>query len=323
MKLKELYKFVIEQGKLADPRGIKTVNFELKKVAKEFSELKEDQKGEFDNEKLLNPYADTRIINGDENLEVNNMLVGIDIDVGEVLLADRLRSSGIKIDMVYSHHPLGRAYANFYEVMSMQADILSHVGVPINVAESMLIPRIKEVGRKVHSVNHNRVVDAARLLNIPLICVHTPSDNFVASFLQKLLDRRRPHYVKDVLDILKEIPEYKLAVKNNAGPKVITGYEKSRVGKIYVDMTGGTGGAKEIYERLSQVGIGTVVGMHLSEEHMKEVEKQHINTIVAGHISSDTLGINLLFDKLLKKYKKINIIECSGFKRIKRGENSK
>lgn len=319
MKLRELYEFAVSEGKKADPRDIKTINLELKKIEKEFSELKEKQKEEFDKEKLTNPYADTRIIYGDENLEIENIMVGIDIDVGEVLLADRLKASGADIDIVYSHHPLGRAYANFYEVMGMQADIFSQFGVPINVAESMMNPRIKEVGRRVHPVNHNRVVDAAKLLKVALICVHTPSDNFVASFLQKLFDKRKPYYVKDCMDILEEIPEYKTASKNNAGPKVISGDEKNRAGKVFVEMTGGTEGAKEIYERLSQAGVGTVIGMHLSEEHKKEIEKHHINVVIAGHIASDNLGVNLLLDKLIKKYKKINIIECSGFNRITRG----
>jgi hypothetical protein len=319
MKLKELYQFAIEQGKIEDPRGAKVIDFELKKVEKEFSELKGRQKDNFDKEKLTNPYADTRIIRGDENLEINTILAGIDIDVGEVLLVDRLRTKGVNVDLAYSHHPMGRAYANFYEVMGMQADIVSLLGVPINVAENMLAPRIKEVGRRVHPVNHNRVVDAAKHLDITLICVHTPSDNFVTSYLQKLFDNKKPYCVNDIMDILSEIPEYNLATKDNAGPKIIVGSEKNRAGKVFVEMTGGTEGAKEIYERLSQAGVGTVIGMHLSEEHKKEIEKYHINVVIAGHISSDNLGINLLFDRLQKKYKKLNIIECSGFRRITRG----
>ena len=34
--------------------------------------------------------------------------------------------------------------------------------------------------------------------------------------------------------------------------------------------------------------------MHISEEHRKEAEKSHLNVVVAGHISSDNLGLNLL-----------------------------
>jgi len=37
--------------------------------------------------------------------------------------------------------------------------------------------------------------------------------------------------------------------------------------------------------------------------------------IVAGHISSDTLGINILLDQL-EKLGKFKIIPCSGFERM-------
>ena len=63
-------------------------------------------------------------------------------------------------------------------------------------------------------------------------------------------------------------------------------------------MTGGTSGSKNIYEKLSQAGIGTIVGMHISEEHRKKAEENHVNVVIAGHISSDNLGLNLILDEL-------------------------
>ena len=39
--------------------------------------------------------------------------------------------------------------------------------------------------------------------------------------------------------------------------------------------------------------------------------------IIAGHIASDSLGLNLLLDKLQRR-QRFDILECSGFKRIKR-----
>ena len=112
-----------------------------------------------------------------------------------------------------SHHPSGKAYANFYEVMHMQADILRNFGVPINIAEGILDKRIKEVARKVMPVNHTRAVDTARLLDICFMCVHTPADNHVVTFIQKLMDNKKPERLNDVIDILKQIPEYKEAKK--------------------------------------------------------------------------------------------------------------
>jgi len=40
--------------------------------------------------------------------------------------------------------------------------------------------------------------------------------------------------------------------------------------------------------------------MHLSEEHFKNAKDEQINIVIAGHIASDTLGLNLLLDELEK-----------------------
>ena len=290
--------------------------FKLQKET--YDELKEDKKEYFDKETLSNPFADTRILFGAHDIEVKRILVGIDIEIGEVILADRLKEKGKKIDLVIAHHPEGRAMANFYEVMHMQADILNKFGVPINVAEGILEPRIKEISRRVMPSNYNRTVDAAKLLGLPLMCVHTPSDNAVTSFLQSRLDERKPDYVKDVMDFLNDIPEYKASKLDQNVPAIVVGSDRKRTGKIFVDMTGGTGGSKEAFEKLSHTEIGTIVGMHIGEDHIKEAEKNHINVIIAGHMSSDSLGMNLMLDELLKK-DDMEIFQCSGFTRFARG----
>ena len=81
-------------------------------------------------------------------------------------------------------------------------------------------------------------------------------------------------------------------------------------------MTGGTGGSEEAFEKLAIAGVGTVIGMHIGEKHRKEAEKNHINIVIAGHMASDSLGINLLLDKLQQEG--IEILPCSGLIRIKR-----
>jgi hypothetical protein len=318
LKLAQIYEFVVKRGIEQDPRGADAVGKTLVRAKKAFEELKPQQKQDFDKESLTNPYADTRILYGGANEDIKLILIGIDIDVAEILLADRLKEKGKKIDLVMAHHPGGRAYAGFYEVMHMQTDILGHLGVPINVAEALLDDRIKEVARRVHSANHARPVDAARLLNIAFMCVHTPADNHVTSFLQKLIDKQKPEFIGDLLTLLKNLPEYKEASKRNAGPKVILGSEKNRAGKIMVDMTGGTEGSKDIFKELSKAGISTIVGMHLSDDHIKKAQEVHINVVIAGHIPSDTFGLNLLLDQLIKKDNRIEVIACSGFVRVER-----
>ncbi len=318
MKLEDIYRFAVKRGIQSDPRGKEEVKRELDRAKKNFGAMKPDEKEGFDKEKLNNPYSDTRILYGEGKRQIRRILVGIDMEMGELLLAERLKEKGKKIDLILSHHPEGYALAGFYEVMHMQADILSKYGVPINVAEGLLQKRIKEVERKVLPLNHARSVDAARMLDIAFLCVHTPADNCVDSFLQLRFDKGNHSSVGDVVKFLKTIPEYKEGFKNKAGPKVIAGSERNRAGKILVDMTGGTGGPKAILEKLSQAGIGTIVGMHMGEESFKEAEKHHINVVIAGHIASDTLGMNLLLDNLVRE-ERLQITSCSGFRRVERG----
>lgn len=320
MKIKDIYRKAVKRGMEVDPRGVKEVKAYLEKAKKEYEGLKEKDKKWFDTEKLENPYADTRILYGDPEKTVKRVLLGIDMEVGEVLLADRMRQGGKPIDLVIAHHPEGRALASLYAVMDMQAGILLKYGVPINVAEDIMNKRVTEVERRLLPVNHTRAVDCARLLDIPFMCVHTPSDNAVTTYLQKLIDRKSPRYVSDIIDILRDIPEYAGAMDESAGPKLIVGSADRRAGKVVLDMTGGTEGSKLALGKLSQAGVGTIVGMHMVEEHRKEAEKHHINVVIAGHISSDTLGLNLLLDDILQG---VEVVGCSGFNRISRKKRSK
>lgn len=82
-------------------------------------------------------------------------------------------------------------------------------------------------------------------------------------------------------------------------------------------MTGGTEGSKEIYQRYANSGISTLVGMHYSEEHLENAKNAKLNVVVAGHISSDVLGLNLLFDEI-EKGEKLEFVGVSGFERMRR-----
>jgi hypothetical protein len=150
-----------------------------------------------------------------------------------------------------------------------------------------------------------------------MVNFHTPADNMVATYLQKAFDKEKPYTLDDITDLLLEMPEYREAARHGAGPKIILGSKRRKTGKVFVDMTGGTEGSKQIFESIAQSGINTLVGMHFSEDHRKEAEKHHLNVVVAGHISSDNVGMNLLLDEV-SKGASLKVIDCSGFVRAKR-----
>ncbi len=316
MKLKEVYRLAVKMGMSKDPRGKKGVKRVLDRIKDNFGQLREEEREFFDIEKLSNPYSDTRILCGDLEMEITGVLAGIDVEVPEVLLADRLNEKGERINLLLAHHPEGSALAALPEVMAMQADIWGKLGVPINIGDVLIDKRMKEVHRALLPLNHNRAVDAACLLGFAFMTIHTPADNLLTSFLQKIFDEEKPYTVKDIMDRLRKIPEYNYAAKDSAGPTILVGEPDRRAGKVVVDMTGGTEGPEEAIERLADAGVGTLVGMHMGDKLRKRAEKHHINVVIAGHIASDAVGINLFLDELEKKG--VKIIVCSGLRRVRR-----
>lgn len=317
MTLKEIYDFFIRQGIAEDLRNKRKVAETLRTARREYRKLKPFDKKFFDKESLSNPYSDTRILCGNVSAQVRRILVGIDMEVGEILLADRLEEKGKRVDLILAHHPEGKALAGLKEVMNLQTDVLCDLGLDAKIAKDFMDKRIDEVARRLHAANHSRAVDVARLLGFPFMCCHTPADNHVAGYLQKLVDICKPKTLEDVARLLMKEPEYQQATRDKVGPRILIGKPKDRAGKIFVDMTGGTEGSKEVFGRLSQLGVKTLIGMHLSEEHFNRIKSEHINVIIAGHIASDNLGMNLLLDKLQKRGD-FEFIECSGFRRVKR-----
>ena len=321
MTIQQIYQIAIEMGMKNDFRPKKQIEKHLKRLKEKYAALSKKEKEVFDAEKLTNPYIDSRINFNSGVKNIKRVMAGIDIDSAELMVARYLSNHNPKnpIDLAIAHHPTGKGLADLSDVMHLQADVLAQYGVPINVAEGLMKIKISEVSRSINPINHFKAADTARLVNISLMNVHTPADNLVAKFVEAKIKKDKPEYVGDILKSLLEIPEYKEAAKMGFGPTLFTGSEDNRVGKIaFTELTGGTEGSPKIYEKLATAGIGTVISMHQSEEHRKEAEKAHINVVIAGHISSDSIGMNLFLDELEEKG--IEIMPCSGLIRINRNK---
>jgi len=320
MKLETLYRTAVSLGIANDPRGQEAIRKILDDERARSEKLDGKERETWEADRLFNPYADTRILNGDPSVEVKKAIVGIDMDVSEVLLAHTLnRDLATGIDLVVAHHPQGVALAQLAAVMPVQADMLAALGVNVSVAEQLLDKRIGEVERRVLPANHSRAVDAARLLGLPMMCVHTPADNCVNTYLGTLFEKERPARLKDLIDLLWTVPEFRAAARRMAGPKIVNGAESARCGRISVEMTGGTEGAKTIYESYAASGVSTIVSMHISEEALENAKKAHLNIVLSGHIASDTLGLNLLFDGI-EREGRLEFVGASGFSRTRAAE---
>lgn len=239
---------------------------------------------------------DSAIIVEGENIK--KVLMGVDMDTQEILLGKELG-----FDCVISHHPTtGSPIANFTKVMESQIDKMVSFGVPINKAQKVLKKKIGQVDRGMHVRNYDRTGSAAKLLKMPYLNIHQPADFITESFVQnhldeKLMDKPKAK-LKDVVNALLEIDEYKNTI---AGPKIRVGSEDDYAGKVAVLMAGGTGGGADVYKAYFEAGVGTIIAMHMPEDVKKAVEEQNIgNVVVAGHMASDSIGLNIIIEELKK-----------------------
>ncbi len=316
MKLGDIYDIAVQMGIDADPRDRSLIEHELIKNKGEYADLSKKKKEFFDVETLTNPYADTRILLGNRDREIKKALVGIDIEVAEVACAALLNDRGAGLDLLLSHHPEGQALCALDQVMGLQSDYMISEGVRPALAEGLTKERSGEVARSLNRGNAFRAVDAAQLFDFAFMCVHTPADNLVTDYLIKLLKKEKPQELADFLDLLQAIPEYRLAAQNSNPPRIVAGNKDNRVGRFFVDFTGGTSGHKDSYGKLAESGVNTILAMCVSESQIKAAKDLSVNLISAGHMASDSIGLNLYLDRL--EAEGLQIVCTSGLTRVKR-----
>ena len=101
LTIQQIYDLVIESGRKNDPRTKKEIDLQLEDAKKEYKDLDKKKKQFFDQDRMVNPYADSRVLHGAMNTKVKTLFACIDAEVQEVLLANELRRNGKKIDLLY------------------------------------------------------------------------------------------------------------------------------------------------------------------------------------------------------------------------------
>jgi putative NIF3 family GTP cyclohydrolase 1 type 2 len=248
--------------------------------------------------------ADSGIIVSSD--DVKKMMFGVDIETADLLLAQKLGC-----DLVLAHHPTsGSPAVSLHKVMERQVELMMRVGIPVNKAQKVLRERIQSNERGSHARNYDKVGNAARLLNMPLMNIHMPIDIISENTVQKHLDSHLGPMSKvgDVVDALKQLPEF---AGEPAGPVIRCGAKDDYAGKVFVSMAGGTNGGPGVMKAYFEAGVGTLVMMHIPEDSLKAVKEQGIgNVVIAGHMRSDSVGINL-FTKALEA-RGIQVIRMGG-----------
>ncbi len=234
--------------------------------------------------------ADSQIIHSGEN--IRRLIFGVDMQTAEMLLARQLG-----FDCVVSHHPVGDVtFARCAEILKTQIAQMVGRGVPINKAQYAIQGAYESSVSTFHSSNYDRYASAARLLNMPYLGIHQPADLIGERIIQAHLDNgvgKNPQAtLTDVIAALKELPEYARALTD---PLIAVGAPDSYAGEIAVMMSGGTDGGLPVHRAYFEAGVGTLVVMHISESVKKAVAELKVgNVIVAGHMASDSVGINAI-----------------------------
>jgi len=198
MNMKGIFEMCIHAGIAEDPRGKKEVEKILKKREEAYKKMEKEDKEYFDKETLWNPFNDSRIVN-DDGRQIKTVMIGIDIEGDELLLANELNKQGEKIDCVWAHHPEGKALMGLDNVMAIQIDTLAAAGVPVNQAEAIMKGRIKEVSEALSPANSERIEQMAKLLKINMMNTHTPADNHVEKYLGDLMKTKKPETLEDII----------------------------------------------------------------------------------------------------------------------------
>lgn len=324
MKLEKLFRIAIEAGIAADPRSRTQIEKAFKREQEHYAKLTGRDREHYDTLRTWNPYLDSRILYGSGKEEVRVLMVGIDIETPELLLAHELRRQGRKIDAILVHHPEGRALADLEKVVPLQIDLLKRCGVSETQAEGMLRPRMEKIWRSIHADNLFRTERVAELCDLPFFGIHTPADNMVWQFMEKAICRKEFDRLGDILEAITDIPEYAHYAKKGNPPILVNGSKENRPGKIYAtEFTGGTNGPEELMKLQAHAGVGTVLSMHVTEKTLDVAKEHHVNIIQCSHMASDTLGMNLILDVLQSKEPKLETVDVSGFVRIKHRKGMK
>lgn len=223
---------------------------------------------------------------------IRRVLVGLDIDTGDLLLARQLG-----FDAVLAHHPTGTpASLTSWQLYRRHTELFAAMGVPRTAADAAVEERVQELRVQAHISNYDRVSGAAQLLEMPFLSIHSPQDELGRQMMQ--------HAVDDLLRVEPDATCGEVAAHLTASfPEFINaptriairiGDPDRRAGKTIVAHGALTNGGARIARTYWEHGVETVIYIHIAppELHKLHAHGRPGNLIITGHIASDSLGIN-------------------------------
>jgi putative NIF3 family GTP cyclohydrolase 1 type 2 len=223
---------------------------------------------------------------------ITKVLIGIDIGTAELMLAKQLRC-----DAVIAHHPIGVASVNFYKVFDRHLDYMVEHGVPKKIARQAVHMLKERIETRNHADIYNNVVGAAKALDIPLVNIHQPCDEYMRQVILRAIKAGKTEYVSDIVKSLNNIPEFRHAATK---VRVRFGNQNNKTGHWALVVAAGTNGGFHIAKAYLQYGVSTLLYLHIDYGELMKMREEKLegNLIVMGHLAGDSIGLNGLADRL-------------------------
>lgn len=237
--------------------------------------------------------ADTAVHVHGKNIK--KIMLMIDVTTADLMLAKNLGC-----DAVVTHHPIGVTAINFYKVIDRHIDYMKENGIPENIAKKSVLDLKKRIELRNHTQIYSSVIDSAKILNMPLVNIHQPCDEYARRVISQKIQDENPNLVSDLVTTLEDIPEFK-----NAATKIQVSYGQpnSSVGKWVAVIAAGTNGGFQIAKNYFENGISTVLYFHIDYNDLVKLGESKIqgNLIILGHLAGDSIGLNALANNLESK----------------------
>lgn len=219
---------------------------------------------------------------------IKKIMLMIDVTTADLMLAKNLGC-----DAVVTHHPIGVTAINFYKVIDRHIDYMKENGIPENIAKKSVSDLKRRIELKNHTQIYSSVIDSAKILNMPLVNIHQPCDEYARRVISQKIQDENPNLVSDLVTTLEVIPEFK-----NAATKIQVSYGQSNtnVGKWVAVIAAGTNGGFQIAKNYFENGISTVLYFHIDYNDLVKLSESKIqgNLIILGHLAGDSIGLNAL-----------------------------
>jgi putative NIF3 family GTP cyclohydrolase 1 type 2 len=224
---------------------------------------------------------------------IRKVLFAVDVSTAELLLAKK-----IGCNAVVAHHPIGASFMEFHRVFDRHVQFMIQNGVPESAARKVVKELKRRIQIKSHANIYKQVIDAARILEMPLVNIHQPCDEFMRRVIfKKIRNCKKSHNVSYLLKLVNEIPEFKNAATR---PFVTLGNTKNHVGQVALVVAAGTNGGYPIAKLYYEHNVSTVIYLHIDPGDAARLKADKVlgNLIILGHLAGDSIGLNALADKL-------------------------